>query len=116
MTDTALVLGGRAVTGELFTDARLRQRPETESALGERARLHLAEPDAAREAAGHLAERADAVFCAHPHHPVYRSFPACGPVIAARLVADRRRPGPLSHRPPPGRVRQHRAAYLVLGH
>ncbi|MFM9462707.1 transposase [Streptomyces scabiei] len=28
------------------------------------------------------------MFSAHPHHQIYRSFPACGPLLAARLCAE----------------------------
>ncbi|MEV0446284.1 hypothetical protein AB0I46_46070 [Streptomyces spectabilis] len=30
----------------------------------------------------------DAAFALHPHYPIYRSFPACGPVIAARFFSE----------------------------
>jgi transposase len=72
----------------LFAEPRLRQRPETEAAMGERARLLLAELDAACREAERLAVETDAAFSAHPHYDIYRSFPACGPRIGARLFAE----------------------------
>lgn len=73
---------------ELFSAPRLRQRPETEQAMGERTRLHLAELSLACQNAEHLAGSADTLFSSHPHHRIYRSFPACGPLVAARLFAE----------------------------
>lgn len=73
---------------DLFAEPTLRQRPGTEQAMGERTRLHLAELAVACGHAEQLAELTDRRFSAHPHYPVYRSFPACGPLIAARLFAE----------------------------
>jgi transposase len=67
---------------------RLRQRPETEQAMGERTRFHLAELSLACDNAERLEDLADTLFAAHPHHRLYRSFPACGPLLAARLFAE----------------------------
>ncbi|WP_055530107.1 IS110 family transposase [Streptomyces graminilatus] len=73
---------------DLFAASALRQRPETEQAMGERTRLHLAELSIACQHAEHLSNLADTRFSAHPHHRIYRSFPACGPIVAARLFAE----------------------------
>ncbi|MBV9026819.1 MAG: transposase [Streptomycetaceae bacterium] len=73
---------------DLFAAERLRQRPETEQAMGERTRLHLAELATACQHAEELTELTDQRFSAHPHYRIYRSFPACGPLIAARLFAE----------------------------
>ncbi|WP_435060230.1 transposase [Streptomyces sp. bgisy060] len=72
-----------------FADPRfLRQRPMTEEAMGERTRVLVAELDAACRQAEHLAAETDAAFATHAHYPIYRSFPACGPIVAARMFAE----------------------------
>ena len=73
---------------EVFSEPRLRQRPQTEQAMGVRARLHLGELSSACRQAEELAVLADEMFAAHPHYQIYRSFPACGPVLAVRLFAE----------------------------
>jgi transposase len=73
---------------QLFAQQWLRQRPETEQAMGARTRLHLAELSTACDHAAIFADEADQAFSARPHYRIFRSFPACGPVIAARLFAE----------------------------
>ncbi|MGW1275552.1 IS110 family transposase [Streptomyces tsukubensis] len=73
---------------DLFAAPQIRQRPGTETAMGERTRLHLAELNTACRQAEHLAAETDAAFATHPHYTVYRSFPACGQLVAARLFAE----------------------------
>ncbi|RNF86759.1 IS110 family transposase [Streptomyces botrytidirepellens] len=73
---------------ELFAAPRLRQRPATEDAMGQRMLVHLAELDAACLQAERLRETITETFARHPHAPIYRSFPACGPIVAARLFAE----------------------------
>ncbi|WP_030780757.1 IS110 family transposase [Streptomyces sp. NRRL S-920] len=72
----------------LFAEPQLRQQPQTEAAMGERTRHYLAELDAACLRAEQMAAQTDAAFSSHPHYAIYRSFPACGPLIAARLFAE----------------------------
>ncbi|MCX4970848.1 IS110 family transposase [Streptomyces sp. NBC_00654] len=72
----------------LFSQPRLRQHPETEEAMGTRTRLLIAELDIVCQHANELAEKTDVAFSAHPHYKIYRSFPACGPITAARLFAE----------------------------
>lgn len=72
---------------DLFAAPQLRQRPATEHVMGERTRIHLAELSLACRHADDLADQAETLFSAHPHHRIYRSFPACGPVLATRLFA-----------------------------
>lgn len=73
---------------ELFVQPRLRVDPATEGAMGHRTRLMLAQMSTACDHADELAQAADVAFAAHPHYPVYRSFPSCGPLIAARVFAE----------------------------
>ncbi|WP_406220644.1 IS110 family transposase [Streptomyces decoyicus] len=72
----------------LFVAPALRQRPETETAMGQRTRMHMAELSLACQQAEDLAEQADAAFARHPHHRIYRSFPACGPLLATRIFCE----------------------------
>lgn len=56
--------------------------------MGQRTRMHMAELSLACQQAEDLAEQADAAFARHPHHRIYRSFPACGPLLATRIFCE----------------------------
>ncbi|MFJ4184128.1 IS110 family transposase [Kitasatospora sp. NPDC089509] len=73
---------------DLFQKPQLRQRPATETVMGERTRLHVTELQLARHHAEQLAELTDRAFAQHPHYPTYRSFPGAGPLLAARIFAE----------------------------
>ncbi|GGO98772.1 transposase [Wenjunlia tyrosinilytica] len=73
---------------DLFAARRLRQRPVTEDAMGQRALTHLAALSHACTHTEPLAEQTAQAFARHPHHEIYRSFPACGSLVAARLFAE----------------------------
>lgn len=73
---------------QLFRQPQLRQDLLTEEAMGERTRAYLAMLDLACRQAADLADRADQTFSSHPHYEIYRSFPAAGPILAARIFAE----------------------------
>ncbi|RLU86219.1 IS110 family transposase [Streptomyces griseocarneus] len=72
----------------LFRENRLRQPSRVEEAMGQQTLAALALLDQACRSADALTEQATAVFDAHPHAGIYRSFPGCGPVIGARLLGE----------------------------
>ena len=56
--------------------------------MGERTGAYLVLLDVACRQAACLAASADQTFSSHPHYQIYRSFPAAGPILAARLFAE----------------------------
>ncbi|MFI1801917.1 transposase [Streptomyces sp. NPDC020379] len=72
----------------MFQEKRLRQPLAVEEAMGQQALALLALLDQACRAVDDLTDRATAAFLAHPHAPVHLSFPGCGPLIGARLLAE----------------------------
>jgi len=72
----------------LFGLPQLRQRSMTEQAMGARTLMLLAELGHACDHAQTLITQTDELFAGHPHAEIYTSFPACGPVLRARLFAE----------------------------
>ncbi|MEU5429765.1 IS110 family transposase [Streptomyces olivoreticuli] len=85
---TRLVDDHAARLRDLFQEKRLRQPLAVEEAMGQQALASLALLDQACRAVDDLTDQATAAFLAHPHAPVYLSFPGCGPLIGVRLLAE----------------------------
>ncbi|MGW6742796.1 IS110 family transposase [Streptomyces sp. NPDC055025] len=72
----------------VFQQHHLRQPPLMEAAMGEQLRTSVGLLDQACTAVDQLTATTAGAFQAHPHAPVYASFPGCGSLIGARLLAE----------------------------
>jgi len=73
---------------ELFRRPQLRQPDAVEEAMGAAMLARLALLNQACHTLDDLAVQVTEAFDAHPQAPIYRSFPGCGPIIGARLLAE----------------------------
>ncbi|MDX3854882.1 IS110 family transposase [Streptomyces sp. AK02-01A] len=71
-----------------FHQHHLRRPPLIEAAMGEQIRTAVGLLDQACTAVEQLTEATTDAFQAHPQARVYASFPGCGPLIGARLLAE----------------------------
>ncbi|MFF2374784.1 transposase [Streptomyces xiamenensis] len=69
-------------------EQRLRQLPAVEDAHGERMLATLGQLNEACRTVDALTAKLTEAFSAHPHAPIYRSFPGCGALIGARLLGE----------------------------
>jgi transposase len=72
----------------LFREPILRYRPAVEDAHEARVRACLASLDLACHTLDQLTTEAENAFLAHPHAPIYRSFPGIGALTGARLLGE----------------------------
>ncbi|MEV6512939.1 IS110 family transposase [Streptomyces sp. NPDC051642] len=73
---------------DVLQQRHLRQPLEVEEAMGHRMLAVLHQLDDVCATVEHLTEATGDAFHVHPHARVYSSFPACGPVIGARLLGE----------------------------
>jgi transposase len=71
-----------------FAEPVILRPPVVEKALGAEVLACLAQLDTACSILDTLAAQVEDTFHSHPHAPIYRSFPGCGPIIAARLLGE----------------------------
>lgn len=88
----------------------LRQRPAVEEAMGQQILMSLA-----LLAVDALTVQVQEAFEAHPQAKIYLSFPGCGALTGARLLAELGDdPRPVRRRPGPSHLRPRRTAHLGL--
>ncbi|XVV10942.1 IS110 family transposase [Actinoplanes sp. CA-131856] len=73
---------------DLFTQPVLRLPRDIEIATAVEIRALLAQFNHACETTAHLTTKLTDAFLQHPHAPTYLSFPGCGPLGGARLLAE----------------------------
>ncbi len=72
----------------VFQQHHLRQPPDVEAAMGEQVKAAVGLLDQACTAVDQLTLATTDAFRAHPHAPLYASFPGCGPIIGAGLLGE----------------------------
>jgi hypothetical protein len=73
---------------DLFAVRVLRQSPAIEQATAAEVRARLGLFEHACQATDDLTDQLTAAYITHPHAGIYASFPGCGPLIGARLLAE----------------------------
>jgi transposase len=73
---------------DLFAQPVLRLPREIETATTVEVRALLAQFNYACDTTEHLTTELTEAFLQHPHAPIYLSFPGCGPLGGARLLAE----------------------------